>query len=384
MNNEIRPRLTDEWIDLIETVRQIGVDEAIRRIDQYHSGKVVFDSKDNSVTLNTKRIINADDLIQACNVDLEEWTIENKVLNKWEVGAKDSDGNIIVEPLFQVKLWLKRRGFQAPDDYWTQKWLDRLTVDTKPRPKQTPTSTRKPINVVIADVHLGRFAGEEFGLYNFDVARERLIKIAGIANATERPVNVFMLGDMIESFTGKNKPNTWKQIEMHGAEVALSAYDLLEEFFGLMPQFNECRFVGGNHDRITDSKEDDDRGQVLELIQGIFKRKGRFETTFDPTIQSVSVDGVCYILTHGDKRITKMSGSDFVLRFGDSTKFNCILAAHLHQKLLVAESDRFTQRVVPPIATGSEYEYVSGWNSNPGFLIVSEFDGRVKFEEYPL
>lgn len=381
---EVRPRLTYDWLDLIDTVREIGVDEALRRIDQYHSGKVVFDSKDNSVLLNTKRILSAEDLIAACNVDLEEWMVDSKVLNKWEVGAKDTDGNIVVEPLFQVKLWLKRRGFQAPDDYWTQKWLSRLTVDSPPSAPHVTVAKGKPINVVIADVHLGRASGEEFGRYDEKVVRNRLLQIASAVNIMNRPVNVFMLGDMIESFTGKNKANTWKQIEMYGAEVALTAYDIMEEFFASIPNFQKCYFIGGNHDRITDNKEDDDRGQVLQLIQGIFERKGRFQTSFQPTIESVVVDDVCYILTHGDKRLTKMSGSNFVLRFGDPSKFNCILSAHLHQKMLVEEEPSFTKRVVPPVASGSEYEYVSGWTANPGFLIVSEYNGRVKFDEYPL
>lgn len=382
--NEIRPRLTTEWIDLIGRVRELGVQEALRRIDTYLAGKIVFDEKNNTSTINASRILTEQDLMIACGVDQEEWLVDTKVLNKWEVGAKGPDGKIVVEPLYQVKLWLKRRGFKAPDDYWTQKWIDRLTKDTKVYPFKKELPNADPINIVVADIHLGRFSNENFGVYNVEVARERLKTIAKIANTHNRPVNIFMLGDVIESFTGKNKPNTWKQIEMYGAQVALSAYDLLEEFFASIENFNQCYFVGGNHDRITDGKEDDDRGQVLELINGFFQRKNRFRTVFDPTIQTVDVGNVRYILTHGDKKITKMTGSDFVLRYGDTSKFTCILSAHLHHKQLVEEDSRFTKRIVPPIASGSEYEYISGWNSNPGFLIVSEYNERVKFEEYPL
>lgn len=59
-----------------------------------------FDSK--------KRIKTIADLVAACEIDLFEWEIERIVCNKWEVGAKNDDGVIVVEPLFQVKAWLKR------------------------------------------------------------------------------------------------------------------------------------------------------------------------------------------------------------------------------------------------------------------------------------
>jgi predicted phosphodiesterase len=381
---EIRPRLTDDWFALIDQVKEIGVEEALRRIEAFHAGRIVFDSKTNTATVNSNRILTAEQLMEACNVDQDEWVIENKVLNKWEVGAKGPDGNIVVEPLYQVKIWLKRRGFQAPDNHWTKKWMDRLTKDTYQPPRVYPQDNTRPINVVIADVHLGRFTNESYGEYNVEVVRERLSRIAAVVNYTARPVNIFMLGDLIESFTGKNKPNTWKQIEMHGAKLALTAYDILEDFFSSIDQLDKVIFVGGNHDRITDSKDDDDGGQVLEIVHGIFARKGRFWTVFDPTMQSVKIDGVNYILTHGDKKISKLPGSELVLRYGDSKTFNCILSGHLHTRQIVEEGTSFTKRIVPPIASSSEYEYHSGWTSNPGFLIIESHENRVKITDYPL
>jgi predicted phosphodiesterase len=380
---EIRPRLSDDWSDLIDTVRNVGVEEALRRIGTVTSNKSVFDSKTNTVVVDANRILTAEELMRVCQVDTEEWMVDHKVLNKWEVGAKGPDGKIVIEPLFQVKLWLKRRGFQAPDDHWTQKWLDRLTKDTyKHQRKDPPRGT--PINVVIADVHLGRFTNETYGQYNVEIIRQRLGEIAAVANSYNCPVNVFMLGDLIESFTGKNKPNAWKQIEMHGAEVALTAYDVLEEFFGSIPNIDKILFVGGNHDRITDNKDDDNAGQVLSIVHGIFLRKGRFWTSFDPTMQNIKIDGVNYILTHGDKKISKLPGSELVMRYGISNEYNCILSAHLHHKQIVEEGTMFTKRVVPPIASSSEYEYHSGWTSNPGFLIIQSYGKQIKIEEYPL
>jgi hypothetical protein len=157
---EIRPRLTDEWFAIIEQVKELGVDQALQRLRSYDDGKLIIDSKDDSVELKTNRVINLEDLLEKANIDLEEWLVERHVLNKWEVGAKDAEGNIVIEPLYQVKAWLKRKGFAEPDESWTQKWLDRLVKHTKPKPPSGVTSgvTSGITNVVISDLHLGRFS----------------------------------------------------------------------------------------------------------------------------------------------------------------------------------------------------------------------------------
>ena len=54
------------------------------------------------------RIKTMEDLIRECKVALEKWTITDGGLNKWEVGAKNAKKEIVVEPLFQVRLKLER------------------------------------------------------------------------------------------------------------------------------------------------------------------------------------------------------------------------------------------------------------------------------------
>lgn len=60
-----------------------------------------------------KRIKTLKDLLAHCEVDLGVWEVERHVINKWEVGAKDADGEIVVEPLFQVKAWLRKRKLET-------------------------------------------------------------------------------------------------------------------------------------------------------------------------------------------------------------------------------------------------------------------------------
>ena len=57
----------------------------------------------------TNRIVTVDQLLQIYNISLNEWEIEKQVVNTWEIGAKGPDDKIVTTPLFQVKVWLKKK-----------------------------------------------------------------------------------------------------------------------------------------------------------------------------------------------------------------------------------------------------------------------------------
>src|SRR5690606_24306704 len=59
-------------------------------------------------SVRSERIKTLEQLLAEADVDLTTWTVERYTVNKWEVGAKDADGNLTIAPLFQVKAYLKR------------------------------------------------------------------------------------------------------------------------------------------------------------------------------------------------------------------------------------------------------------------------------------
>ncbi len=66
------------------------------------------ENKDGALLeFKTRRIRTLSDLLEAAEVDITKWYVERHVINKWEVGVKNADGDIDIEPLFQVKVWLK-------------------------------------------------------------------------------------------------------------------------------------------------------------------------------------------------------------------------------------------------------------------------------------
>jgi hypothetical protein len=121
--------------------------------------KLLREEKDNSLILESSspRIKSLDDLLEAASVDLSVWIVDHHIINKWEVGAKSvqkdltyakgkaegtiySDGELVIEPLFQVKAWLVRR----------------VPIEVEPVVKPVSISVRLPKPQAQADVPLWR------------------------------------------------------------------------------------------------------------------------------------------------------------------------------------------------------------------------------------
>ena len=72
--------------------------------------RVDYGENKGQVELKSRRIKTLEDALIEANVDLSIWEVERHVINKWEVGIKNADGDgIITEPLWQIKIWLRRK-----------------------------------------------------------------------------------------------------------------------------------------------------------------------------------------------------------------------------------------------------------------------------------
>lgn len=122
----------------------------------------------------TKRIVTKEDLIAACDIDLSKWVIERWICNKWEVGRKNKTvdlkmskgvmdgsvhdkGDIFIEPLFQIKLWLKpihteeQAGFlDSIKEVFESYKSEKLKVI-----KQTKIARKQALKATITDLHVG-------------------------------------------------------------------------------------------------------------------------------------------------------------------------------------------------------------------------------------
>jgi len=75
------------------------------------SPRVEDETTGNERVLTSKggRIVNVEQLLNLAEVNLAEWIITKKVINKWDGLGRGEDGTTEVIPLFQIKVWLERR-----------------------------------------------------------------------------------------------------------------------------------------------------------------------------------------------------------------------------------------------------------------------------------
>lgn len=384
---EFRPRLpdTESWLRLIEYGREHGPKEILERfLRTFNNSKEQTEFKEEGldyvISSESERIKTLEDLLEHSEVDTDRFEVKRYITNKWDQHSVDKG---LVE-LYQVKAWLMNKYLNKPDASFYDKWLKGLERIVEPISVRS-TSTDKPIVVTIADLHVGAVVEGERLIpdYNVTEVKDRLAYVASVVNGYERPVHLKFLGDFIESFTGKNHKDTWKQIELHGMEAALTAYDTIWEFIQQINDVLDVDIVGGNHDRISSSNEDDKSGQVAYLISELLRRFTDLPVRYEARIMTCEHDGVCFVLTHGDKRITKAQPSQLILEYGNQNMFNVMLNAHGHEELIHKNSVKFQARQVPPIFVPNKYALDNGWTSHSGFTVIESSErGGVNIQTY--
>lgn len=116
------------------------------------------------------------DMVKVCEIDLDTWEIDRWVCNKWEVGAKDRNKQIRVTPLFQVKVWLKRKVAvivaRAEIDFLkdlAKRELGKIIKPFRSAERLHSTQNSLLIELAIPDLHAGKLAwAKETGYANYD------------------------------------------------------------------------------------------------------------------------------------------------------------------------------------------------------------------------
>lgn len=126
------------------------------------------DINNRKVTARGRRIKTLDDLIDQCKIDLDVWVIPKHEINKWEVGRKHTEvdlvinngvmtghkkdsGMIFVEPLFQVTAWMIKR---EPELIYPIVQPISITIESQPPVIKTKLSERKS-SLIIPDAQIG-------------------------------------------------------------------------------------------------------------------------------------------------------------------------------------------------------------------------------------
>lgn len=391
--NALRKRIRRRMLKTNKMVTS-GKDEQITRDENKETG--VLDCR----YVGKKQITSEEEAIEFFKIDTDRWEPDRLITNSWDVSAKDQNGDFVTTTNYQVKITFKRKE-KNKSKAAVKKYFDSLVKvygTYKPKPIVTGTS-----NVVcLADLHFGAKTDKSKGILrtpdvNIELLTNRLYQVSNYVNTKKGPVTLCLLGDLIESFTGLNHLNTWAELESWGSSSVIGTANLLETFFRSIDNLTEVRIISGNHDRISVGREHDQWGQAAEIISHILNKTG-FNVIYHPLIQKVIVDGICYLIIHGDKlKATKPESIFF--EYGEQGKYNVLVSAHTHNRTVkrtfqsveikdMHKLDAVDYRsvTVAPIFTGNFWSESKGFTSSAGFSIfkANEFKNNIYHEDVPL
>lgn len=219
-------------------------------------------SEDAEVELFSRRIVTLEDALNKGNVDLDRWDVERFVVNSWEVGAKGPDGKIVVEPLWQVKVWLKAKKGWNPSEFKKLLYNDLRELAPSYRvPSFGDNAKNNPIlaELSIFDAHFGKlaWAPETSQDYDLRICRDRYMKAGRdlLARAGRENLEriLYVVGNdffhtdhkgLTTNGTPQDCDGRWQKAFRIGAQCCIT---LAEEASQLAPV--DILIVPGNHDR---------------------------------------------------------------------------------------------------------------------------------------
>lgn len=195
--------------------------------------------------------------------------------------------------------------------------------------------------VCLSDLHIGETFSNGFGVYNSDVAKDRLksyldeiIKIQARHNSEN--VYVVCVGDLISGNIHKqiaitNRENVIEQIKLASTYISDFCYELTN-------RFSNVYFVSasGNHSRIDrkdealhDERLDDLISFIIETALGHIKNFKVLKDNYDTSLACFSVRGQLFYACHGDyDNFSKQGISDLVM-FTKQFPY-CVISGHKH------------------------------------------------------
>ena len=106
-------------------------------------------------------VTTVEELLLHAQVDQSVWEVERQTINKWDVGAKDPlSGTVLTTPLFQNKVWLRRRVVEQRLEALMQGLLAQFQA-AAPAARVVPCPPARDglYEISILDLHLGKYPG---------------------------------------------------------------------------------------------------------------------------------------------------------------------------------------------------------------------------------
>ena len=352
-----------------------------------------------------KPIKTLEEALKSSNADMDVWEVEKWLCNTWGVTSWKT-GQAESRTNYQVKVWLKRK-----ETSLNEKLKSVLPIIKDYVPKEIKgTKGNGKIGVVsFADFHIGAEVKNLLKTKDFDITilLDYIKKAVDIINSKGySEVHVNLLGDFFESLSGMNHENTFKSLgkDMWGANVIILANEIIgEHLLSRITNLEAVNIVSGNHDRMTASNKLDNTGEGGKLLWYMLTKDfPNLEVDYHNSVLSKEIDGINYLLTHGDKGYSKKDFSKFVLDYGSTQKYNLVIEGHLHTRrtlksmamekkyyneieVVSYDDSNYRKIIAPSLFTGNWYSESLGFGGNAGMIITeSNGDDNVNVFDYAL
>lgn len=201
-----------------------------------------------------------EDALAKGNVDMDVWEVDRHVLNSWEVGAKTEDGTIAVTPLWQVKVWLRRK-VQRDDEQIVAELIERLS-DHAPAydfaELTTPTGNHL-LEICIPDLHVGKLAWDREVGEDYDIRIARTLYLEAVEQLLRRASGVdiqeilFVVGNdmlhvdnLMNTTTGGTPQDVDGRWQKSFVQAHMMVVEAIERCAAVAPV--KVLVVPGNHD----------------------------------------------------------------------------------------------------------------------------------------
>jgi hypothetical protein len=339
-----------------------------------------------TISLPKTRIQSLEELVKQCDIDLTEWEVERWICNKWEVGAKDAAKVLRVEPLFQVKAWLRRKTNVVA----IKNEIAELKKEAKAAARQYPLIARPQsksgylLELSIPDLHVGKLAwAKETGWEDYDsdiavaVFEDALTKLLERTSSYSFDRILFTIGNdlfhtdskqpMTTAGTPQDVDGRYQRTFVKTRQMITRA---LERTRLIAPV--DAVLVPGNHDTLS-------TWHLGDSLECLFAKCADINVNNDPTMRKYYEWGrVMLLLTHGNKG--KLQDYPLVMATEQPEMFGRTVHREAHtgdkHQLKVHELHgvrvRISPALCPPDAWHADSMYVGNPRSAEAFVWHAE------------
>ena len=219
--------------------------------------------------------------------------------------------------------------------------------------------------------------------WSVDKLIDKLHRVSEVVNSYRAAkVNLMILGDLVETISGINHPDSWKNIEEghFGSNIIIKTKEILvNHLINRIVNLKLIAASGGNHDRLQASNKNSDTGATDLIFYMINERlkllNSDIKCLYDPVLINFSTKHLGFIGIHGDKGLHKRELSYLINKFSvNRNQYQFVFSAHLHSFFCRKDDDQEIGRrcTIPSIITGNEYSDVEVGRASRSGLIIAK------------